>query len=428
MTRRPSTNSFDARALLSDRSGTTAITFALLGTILLGFLGLGIDMGSAYYARRSAQNAADSAATSAAVTLASAGAGVSGEARAIAAGYGFAHDVNGTAVLVSSPPTTGAHTGDAKAVEVLIERPARRFFSALFSSGDDMIRARAVARVSPSGNACVVALSSTAEASALETGSANINLEGCSLYSNSTSATAFTLKGAAEFRADSVNVVGGYSIGNNATLTTVSGIHTNQASIADPYKDVTVPPYSGCTYNGASLSSGTYGNGSGSPTVFCNGLRLNSGVSVTLNPGIYIVDRGSFVVNGGATLKGTGVTIVLTSSTGSDYATMQINGGATVDLTAPTSGPMAGLVLYQDRRAPEGGNNSLSGGSSQKLKGAVYFPNQIVTFTGGSSTETNGCLQLVASQVAFRGDSHFQMKCENSGIRRAGGSAVALVE
>jgi hypothetical protein len=285
-----------------------------------------------------------------------------------------------------------------------------------------------VALVSPGGNACVVALSSTAEASALETGSANVNLEGCSLHSNSISPTAFTLKGAATFRGDSVNVVGGYSIGNNASLTTVNGIQTQQQPLSDPYEDVGVPPYSGCTYNGASLSSGTYGTGTGAPTVFCNGLKLNSGVSVTLRPGVYIVDRGSFVVNGGATLKGSGVTIVLTSSTGSGYATMQINGGATVDLAAPTSGAMAGLVLYQDRRAEGGINNFLSGGSSQKLSGAVYFPNQTVTFTGGSATATDGCLQLVAGQVAFRGDSHFHLQCEGSGIKRAGGSVVTLVE
>jgi hypothetical protein len=133
-------------------------------------------------------------------------------------------------------------------------------------------------------------------------------------------------------------------------------------------------------------------------------------------------------VNGGATLTGDGVTIVLTSSTGTNYATLRINGGANVTIAAPTTGPMAGLAIYQDRRAPETGSNVLQGGSSQTFTGALYFPRQTVTFTGGSSTATAGCMQLLASQVAFQGNSTFGLKCEGTGVKMAGGVAPSLVE
>ena len=69
------------------------------------------------------------------------------------------------------------------------------------------------------------------------------------------------------------------------------------------------------------------------PGVYCNGMDIHAGSNVTLNPGIYYVDRGSLNVNGGATLTGTGATIVFTSSTGAGWATANINGGATVNLT-----------------------------------------------------------------------------------------------
>jgi hypothetical protein len=44
-------------------------------------------------------------------------------------------------------------------------------------------------------------------------------------------------------------------------------------------------------------------------------------------------------VNGGASLTGNGVTLVFTSSSGHNYASARISGNATIDLTAPTSGP-----------------------------------------------------------------------------------------
>lgn len=53
-------------------------------------------------------------------------------------------------------------------------------------------------------------------------------------------------------------------------------------------------------------------------------------------------------MNGSATLTGTGVTLVFTSS-GNNYASATINGGATVNLTAPATGSTAGIVLFGDR-------------------------------------------------------------------------------
>lgn len=414
-----------SRRLRDDESGATAVSVAVMLTVLMGFVGLGVDIGYGYNARRGLQNAADSAAFSAATSVAAGESRPSDQARAVAGRYGLVHGRNGVLITVNTPPASGPRAASHRAVEVVIERPVKRFFSKLFASGESIVRARAVAQVSPAANACVIALNSTADASALDTGSANIQLAGCSLFSNSGSTSAVQLKGSATLTADSIGTVGGYTVGSNATLTAINGVHTNQRAIEDPYEDMGVPPFSGCSYNGASLSSGTYGGSYSSPTVFCNGLQINSGATVTLNPGIYVVDRGLLRINGGATLRGSGVTIVLTSSTGTDYATMQINGQSVVDLSAPTSGPTAGVVIYQDRRAPSGGSNVLNGGSTQSLQGAVYFPSQTVTFTGGSST-TSGCTQLLASQVEFRGNSNLKMNCSGIPIRKARG--VLLVE
>lgn len=410
-----------ARRLVADRSGASAVMTGLSLAVVLGFAGLGVDLGVGYHARRSAQSAADSAAFSGAAALLAGTADVDGQARAVAASYGLAHGQNGVVVTVNDPPASGPFANDPKAVEVIVERPLARFFSQLFVGGPSVVRARAVAKAGTAGDACVIALHETASASALETGTADVNLVGCSLFANSNSATAFELKGSASVRADSVGIVGGYSVSNNSTLTTKNGVRTGERPIEDPYKDVQPQQPSGCSPN--SLGTGTY-----TPRTFCNGVTINSGAVVTFEPGVYVVDRGLFRVNGGATLKGEGVTIVLTSSTGSDYAQLHINGDSTVSLSAPTSGPYAGLVFYQDRRAAAGGDNIFNGGATQSIRGAIYFPNQTVTFTGGSSTSADGCTQILASKLAFRGNTTLGLKCEGAGVRMAGGIPTVLVE
>jgi hypothetical protein len=164
----------------------------------------------------------------------------------------------------------------------------------------------------------------------------------------------------------------------------------------------------------------------GAPYVSCGGLSVNAGQTVTLQPGVYIINGGSLTVNGGGALQGVGVTIILTSSTGANYATVSLNGGAVVSLTAPTSGPTAGLAFFGDRRAGQA-NNNFNGGSTQTIQGAMYFPSQTVTFTGGNSS-SSGCTQLLASDVKFAGNATLQIDCAGTGVKAIGGVATKLVE
>ena len=64
--------------------------------------------------------------------------------------------------------------------------------------------------------------------------------------------------------------------------------------------------------------------------------------------------KGDLTVNGGAKMTGTGVTIIFTSSTGANYPTASINGGAVISLTPPTTGPLTGVVMFGDRDMPVG--------------------------------------------------------------------------
>jgi len=163
--------------------------------------------------------------------------------------------------------------------------------------------------------------------------------------------------------------------------------------------------------------------------VYCGGIKVNAGANVALNPGIYYLDGGSLTVDGGATLTGNGVTLVFTSRSGKDksYASATINGGATVNLTAPTSGPTAGIVMFGDRLMTADTPFKLNGGSSEVFQGAIYLPAGDVTFAGGAAVN-NGCLQLVANKITFVGNSNFAVSCDGAGTKPIGSSLAKLVE
>jgi hypothetical protein len=146
-----------------------------------------------------------------------------------------------------------------------------------------------------------------------------------------------------------------------------------------------------------------------------------------LSSRVYYLDQGSLSVKGGATLTGTGVTLVFTSSTGSSYATANINGGATINLTAPTTGSTAGIVFFGDRNMPVGTSFSFEGGASQAFGGALYLPKGAVSFAGGSNTG-NACTQLVADTITFSGNSNFAINCAGYGTKPLGSGLAKLVE
>ena len=161
------------------------------------------------------------------------------------------------------------------------------------------------------------------------------------------------------------------------------------------------------------------------PGVYCGGMKLNAGADVTLNPGVYFIDKGDLTVNGGATMTGTGVTFIFTASNGNNWPTASINGGATISLTPPTEGPLAGMVMFGDRNMPVGTKFDFNGGATQYIGGAIYFPKGAVTFAGGAGT-TASCTKLIADTVQFTGNSNFAIDCKAFGTKAFGPMGIRL--
>ena len=153
--------------------------------------------------------------------------------------------------------------------------------------------------------------------------------------------------------------------------------------------------------------------------------------TVTLNPGVYILDGGSFETTAQASVSCNGCTFVLTNRDSSQTATIggvQMNGGANVNLVAPNSGTYKGILFYQDRRATLDNAQTVNGNSSSKFEGALYFPRADLTFNGTAGMNTN-CLQIVSWTVKFTGNSAVNNTCPTgSGASSFQGKRIRLVE
>ncbi len=404
-----------------DRDGSVAVLVAVGMTAMLGFLSLGTELGLWYAAKRSLQTAADAGAIGGAFEVA---AGASGAVIAAAstndAGLNGATAANGATVTVNSPPLSGAYTGDAKSVEVIISQPQTLLFSALFLNNAVTVTARAVARYSgtSAGKYCVLGLDTTASDTVYLSNNATLPNASCGVASNSSSARGIDLSNNASISGP-VATNGGYTLSNNASI---KGTISTGVVTADPYAGVTAPTPAACTSQTASGSNNVTVNLT--PGTFCNGLNFQNNGTVNMAPGTYIVES-QFVMQNNAVLNATGgVTIVVAGN----YA-LNIGNNAELNITAPTSGPYSGMAIMGDRNGSSAVTQVFSNNTVLNINGAIYFPNQTVQMDNNTNSSANGCSQLIALKLSFQNNADLPSNCTNSGITPIGGSpSVVLVE
>lgn len=398
--------------LRRDCHGNVALVVALNLPLIAGGAALGVETGYWYYDHVRLQQAADAAAYAAAVEdrAGSTNTAISSAALAAATANGFS-SITDTLAL-NTPPTSGPNQND-NSVEVVLARSEQRFLSQIFSSAAVTIRARSVATFTTAANACILALDKSASRAVQFSGSSSVTLAGCNVMSNSIATESIYSQGASMLTVPCLMSAGGVSINASVTQTECEAAMTELPLVADPFKDLPEPtPTGGCRNSGgATLQPGRY----------CNGLNLSG--TKTLQPGVYIIEGGTFRANGSAEISGSGVTFVLT-----DSADLSFNGNATLNLSAPTSGPYAGVLFFGSRTNSSSAGISFNGTAGSALTGALYFPSQPVAFSGDMEG-ANGCTQLVAKTVDWSGNASLAVDCTSYGMSAlAVGGVVKLAE
>jgi len=255
----------------------------------------------------------------------------------------------------------------------------------------------ATVQIKPGAQACVLALDPHASAAVNLQGSTNVSMNNCVIAANSDASDSVNRGGSAQVSASCVSTVGGTAglLPPSASLACGTP-HERQYASFDPLADV-IPPNdtlclpvpNGKTYT---LSPGTY----------CD--KTLSG-NITLNPGVYIMRGITIKPGGNGSLTGQGVTIFLMES-----SQIYINANATVNLSPPTSGPYAGITIFQGH-----GNTSaltLNGGANSVLSGFIYAPDAPISYAGNSDMSGQGdCLRLVAMTIQMTGNSSVRSDC-----------------
>ncbi len=403
------------RRIARDQRGATAITTALVSVVLMGFVGLGTEVGMWYSERRAMQTASDAAAMGGAFKIYRDGENVAlSEVQSAAKNdsklNGFEDLVENVTVTVNRPPMAGENAGDEDAVETIVAKKRATMLSSFFLGNEVDIKVRSVATVKVVNVYCVMALSPHDDAALFFGGTADVLLKNCGIIVNSDDADgAMTATGASVVGATYADVVGGIDQSNNATLD-FGDVNTGVDPADDPYANLDVPAGSGCDYDGVQV--GANQSVTLSPGRYCNGLKILG--TAHLQAGEYVIVGGVFDVGSQAhiTTDAEGVTIFLTGS-GTNYATVTINGGADVNIIGTTEGEYMGIAFFQDRDAPvinSGSPNKFNGGSTMAITGAIYIPRQMLTYKGGNGT-TGTCTRIVAYMISFTGESGLSTDC-----------------
>lgn len=410
--------------LAKNEGGAVAVIAAIVFPVVVGAMGLGAETGYWYLKQRKLQHAADVSAHAAAVRH-RAGDGlatleIAATTVAVASGFEAASgDLN-----VS---TEAGATGAGGKVTVVLNETHPRLFSSIFSHDPVRFHARAVAQVTGGSKACVLALSGSASGAVTVTGSTEVHLSGCSVVSNSSAPDAFLMKsGSAMMSTDCVYTVGEavtttglWLSGCAAPVERVSPTPDPFALVAEP-DNLQIQQLPCRTLSYVSNSSYTFDRlPTGAEAIrFCSGLDIKG--TVTLKPGLYILDGGDFTVAAGANLSGDGVTLFFANG-----AAAKLTGNGDIDLSAPTSGAYAGILFFGSRETT-GIVHEITGNTESTLVGNLYMPTGEVQFTGNSSV-TGGCTQIVADRVVFTGNSTMET-CALATNEILVGQTVALIE
>ena len=391
------------RAFFRNKRGNVAIMAALLLPPLAATAGGAIDFAQAFSARSRVQDALDSAAL--------AGATESAAQRDTTAASVFNANLQGTGYSYTGPTFT--YNSPNYSGTVTVKMPT----SFLGLVGISTLNVQASSTAVTGGTKhpiCMLALNSTVSGAISDSAGTVVNAS-CGVEVNSTNATSVSLSGSARINSDLNCFEGGLKTSGSAG---VSPAPTACGGIPDPFTSVARPTVGGCTYNGFTKSGYV---GTVSPGVYCGGMNFSNG-TITFQPGVYIITNGTLQTSGSASLSGNGVVFYFSgNNTGINFS-----GGTSVNLTAPSTGTLAGFVFFVDNKTGTPKSQSqLSGGSTIYYNGILYMPGQQVGLSGQTAAGvTSPYTAYVADTFTLSGSSAVNINADTT--KAAGPVPTAL--
>jgi Flp pilus assembly protein TadG len=327
-------------------------------------------------------------------------------------------------------------------VNVEIKEVWQPTFAHFFDNKVTPVIARAQASVYGTGFICVVGLNETPVQPAVHMEhKARISAPNCGIYSNAPSKVAILMQGQAKITAKTVCSTGGvsYILGSNGITPPPL---TDCPKVNDPLADRVAPVFGGCDFKNVKIGAvapparietsveaafwtffkqpkptipaGIKTKTTLFPGVYCGGLEIGKDQDVILEPGEYIIKDGPLRVTSNGSFTGTGVGFYFTGP-GSVF---EFQAGTRISLEAPTSGALAGLLMFEDRnaafsfkfnplnlnkRAANVRLHRIQSDDARKLLGTIYLPRSILMVDSDSTVaDQSAYTAILAGQLLLR--------------------------
>jgi hypothetical protein len=372
--------------------------FATALPVLLLTVGFTIDYGIVIKQRQVLQTAADAAALAGAKGLSLADAkreNVEAVVKAIVDSYASR---NAAAGSVKDYTVLADVRDDPLEVHVSISQIPRTVFGASFGLSLTAIEVIATARVVGQPNICILGLDESASGTIDLQKQARVTGQNCAVYSNSTHKNSIKSKNDSVLSATIICAAGGRD-GDKGNFDPEP--YTDCPTFDDPLAGRMAPPVGVCD---PSLENDISTSRTLFPGTYCGGLRIGDDAEVKLQPGIYIIKDGPLLIQGSAKIDGTvGVGFYLTGTN----ATFTFEPETTIDLSAPTKGVMAGLLIFEDRKQSTTGIHKILSENARLLLGTIYLPRgQIHVDANQPVADKSAYTSIVARMVTLYGGPH----------------------
>lgn len=348
-----------------DLRGSIASTFVVsaMGIVTVG--GAAMDYANLSQAKNRLQTAADSAALAGAKEFRLGNANtttVTQVARNFATQTLKASGETASGGSITISPSVDT---TAKTVTVAIDAVQPTYVMQLLGADVAHIHVSATAKVTGGAPICVIGLDPEATSTILMDKSARLEAPNCSIYSNSTKNNGLTAKNSATMKASFICSAGGKAGAGPGSFTPAP--QTDCPVIPDPLAARPQPVVGPCLQTNLKVTSGMV---TLLPGTYCGGIVISNGATVNLSSGVYIIKDGPLTVTGGATLNGSNVGLFLTGRGGA----INFDGPSNISLTAPAQGEMAGMLMFEDRAAPQGQTHNILSDNARMLLGTIYLP------------------------------------------------------
>ncbi|MEM6665707.1 MAG: pilus assembly protein TadG-related protein [Pseudomonadota bacterium] len=228
------------------------------------------------------------------------------------------------------------------------------------------VNVSATARLVGTGAICMIGLDEEEEETIHLKKNASLEAPGCAVYSNSDDKESFKVEDNASVITAMTCTSGGIDGKKNSSFEPEPV--TDCPPAPDPLANRAPPTFGGCDHYDLEVKDQVR---TLSPGVYCQGLEVRGNAKVKLLPGIYVIKDAKLEVTGEAEFIGENVGFFLTGDDAKIYFKKQ----TTISLTAPKAGPMAGLLVYEDRSAPDIVKHEITSDNARMLLGTIYLPN-----------------------------------------------------